>query len=212
MVSPKTKQILLIVVTAGSGLLSIVLLVGFIAAQITMIRFLSPKHSSSSAVPSRISSPQPSQKDTENNPLRNFATQETARSAEYQDTRDPTVDGSDTLAATGRGHAPSPSNLDPRNLAPGTPDSSNQSSVVSQDAQSDGTVRAKRSRYNYTPPAPSWNKPHVPYKRYRKGEQPPWVRPTKQVVELRKNDPDFDLTEELSKIRQEMIESQENAQ
>lgn len=216
MISPKTKQILFTIGIAGSGLFSIVLLFGFIAAQITMIRFLSPNNSPSSAVSSGVSSPQTSQKETQNNPLWGPTTQKTVRLPENQDSRDPAapVDGSDTPSVTGRSQSPpfSTLNADPRNLGPGAPDSSSQSSLVSQEAQTPGPVRPRTPRNKYTPPAPSWNKPHVPYKRYRKGEQPPWARPTKQVVELRKNDPNFDLTEELSRIRQEMIDSQENAQ
>ena len=217
MISQKTKQKLFTVGIAGTGVLSLILLIGFVTAQVKLVQFLKPRNAPSAITHSRVSKQREEVRSPKNKRLFDSSPKDpdtsgakSPKPSRLNKSGPGTQDTSPSPAGRRIPQSPLDDPIPGINAPVGLNSPVQSSSVVSGDERTPSHSPSRKTPKAYTPPARSWTKPHVPYKRYKKGEQPPWARPTKQVIELRENDPDFDLTEELSRRRQEIIKSQED--
>ena len=208
----KLKKILLYVGVSAAGIFSVFLLFSFITDQMKLIQVLSPPSAASPDSESRSSRdfpvPESLPPSSQNSDYGKAASPANApddrtwggRQAESnRNPNRPSQFPSETGANWPAGLGDSQGN-------PSDP-ASNPSGLVSSPSESGSGQNQNPA--TFTPPPRSWNKPFIPYKGYKEGEQPPWARPTKYVTEIRKNDPNFNLLDSLDKRRKEIMEERE---
>ena len=202
----KLKKILIYVGVSATGIFSVLLLISFITAQMKLIQVLSPPSSADSVSGSKESRDlSASENRPSSGPLPG-----SRRPMPPSDYPPADRNGADQIGTDRNPVRPTPI---PSSAGTDWPAGlENPQDNPSGQISGPSGPGSDQNKQTYTPPPPSWNKPFVPYKRYKEGEQPPWARPTKYVVEMRKNDPNFNLLDELDKKREELTREAEKEQ
>jgi len=213
----KVKKILVYLGVSAAGIFSVLLLITFITAQMKLVESLSPQ--SAGANPSGSESKASPDSPAFGNPSFPGATpdrQDSLPSSFIPPANQASVGGPNPGGAE-QNPVRSPQNQSPQASGAdwpagmGTPPDSTSGQISGPSAGS-GSGQNQGNSPAFTQPPPAWNKPFIPYKGYREGEQPPWSRPTKYVVEMRKNDPNFNLLDELDRTRKKLTEEAEQQQ
>lgn len=206
----KLKKILVYAGVSAAGIFSIFLLVSFITAQVKLVQVLSPPAANSPDSVSRASQDSfaPESLPSSGGPTPGYGNpSEPATGPSGQPLR-----GRPGIANPDPGSPSAPPGSSGADWPAGVENSQgNPSGQVSSPSES-GVGQNRKTSEPFNPPHPSWNKPFAPYKGYQEGEQPPWARPTKTVIETRKNDPNFNLLDSLDKRRKEIMQEQEQAE
>ena len=208
----KLKKILVYVGVSAAGIFSIFLLVSFITAQMKLVEVLSPPSANSPSSESRSSHDFPAPE----------SLPPSGQNPGYEKPSSPANPPVDHLQGGRPGgfnrnpnspsHPPDSGANWPAGLGDSQDNPSAQNSNPSGQISNPSESGQNKTSAPFTPPPRTWNKPFVPYKGYQEGEQPPWARPTKYVIEMRKNDPNFNLLDSLDKKRKEIMQEREQAE